>query len=114
MVLETKNNLAMALLDLRGFAWAKYLMEEVYNGRKTEMGKEHSYTLWAICYLANIYTEEGTPQTAKYILINGIAAGERSLSKDHLGVLIGCRELARTFSRQCRLDEGSIDPTNRR
>ncbi|CDM32508.1 hypothetical protein DTO013E5_8888 [Penicillium roqueforti] len=47
----------------------------------------------------------GELQKSEDILIEGIAAGKRSLSEDHLGVLMGCRELARTYSRQGRLDE---------
>ncbi|KAK9852217.1 hypothetical protein MYU51_008583 [Penicillium brevicompactum] len=105
LILEAKNNLAMTLLDLKQFAEARTLMEEVYNGRKEQIGKEHPYTLWALCYLAKIHTEEGNPHIAEPILIDGIAAGKRSLGEDHLGVLMGCGELARSYSRQGRLDE---------
>jgi hypothetical protein len=45
-VLETKNNLAVALLDLKELGGAQPLMEEVYNDRKAQMGKKHPYTLW--------------------------------------------------------------------
>lgn len=98
-VLETKNNLVMALFDLRELDDAICLMEEVYNGRKAQMGKEHPYTLWALCYLTKKYTEAGELQKADDILIEGIAAGKRSLGVNHLGVLMGCGELARTYSR---------------
>lgn len=104
-IFETKSNLAMALLDLEELGDAKALMEEVYHHRKAQMGKEHPYTLWALCYLSKIYIEEGELQKAERNLVEGIAAGRRSLGADHLGLLMGCGELARAYSRQGRLDE---------
>jgi ATP/maltotriose-dependent transcriptional regulator MalT len=69
------------------------------------MGKEHPYTLLALCYLSKIYIEQGELHKAETTLVEGIAAGRRSLGENHLGVLVGCGELARTFARQGRLEE---------
>jgi ATP/maltotriose-dependent transcriptional regulator MalT len=80
-------------------------MEDVYNNRKLQMGKEHPYTLLALCYLSKIYIEQGELHKAETTLVEGIAAGTRSLGENHLGVLVGCGELARTFARQGRLEE---------
>lgn len=105
MILETKSNLAMALLDLKQLHDARQLMEEVHNGRKLQMGKEHPYTLLALCYLSKIHIEQGELHKAEENLVEGIAAGKRGLGDDHLGVLVGCGELARAYARQGRLDE---------
>lgn len=69
------------------------------------MGKEHPYTLWALCHLSKIYIYEGELANAEITLVEGIAAGKRSGGEDHLGVLMGCGELARVYTRQGRLDE---------
>lgn len=50
-ILETMNNLATALMDLSQLKQASELMDEVYKHRKTRLGKEHPYSLWALCYL---------------------------------------------------------------
>jgi hypothetical protein len=39
------------------------------------------------------------------MLVDGVAAGKRSLTEDHLGVLMGCGELARVYARQHRFEE---------
>jgi tetratricopeptide (TPR) repeat protein len=98
------NNHAMALLDLGRLDEAKSEMTKVYEERKRQLGKEHPWTLWALCYLAKINIELGALSEAEEMLTWGIAAGERSLSKDHLGVLMGRGELGRVYARQGKLD----------
>lgn len=49
--LETMNNLAMALTDLGQLKQASELMDEGYKHCETKLRKEHSYSLWALCYL---------------------------------------------------------------
>jgi hypothetical protein len=39
------------------------------------------------------------------MLVDGIAPGKRSLSENHLGVLMGYDELARVYARQGRFEE---------
>lgn len=63
------------------------------------MGKEHPYTLLALCYLSKIYIEQGELHKAEEALVEGIVAGRRSLGEDHIGVLVGCGELARAYAR---------------
>ncbi|KAJ5113201.1 hypothetical protein N7456_001735 [Penicillium angulare] len=104
-IIESKKNLAMALLDLGHLKEARCLIEEVYESHKVEMGKEHPWTLWALCYLAKINIEEGNLKTAEEILIEGIAAGKRSLGENHIGILMGTGELARAYARQGYLDK---------
>jgi ATP/maltotriose-dependent transcriptional regulator MalT len=80
-------------------------MEDIYHHRELQMCNEHPYTLLALCYLSKIYIEQGELRKAEESLVEGVAAGRRSLGEDHLGVLVGCGELTRVFARQGRLDE---------
>ncbi|EEQ86211.1 uncharacterized protein BDCG_09480 [Blastomyces dermatitidis ER-3] len=45
---------------------------------KEKQGKEHPYTLWALCYLSKNLGE------TEDMLVGGIAAGKRSLGDEHL------------------------------
>ena len=80
-------------------------MTRVYDERKVKLGKEHPWTLWALCNLAKVHTELKHFQIAEDMLIPGIEAAKRSLSDDHLGVLMGEGELARVLARQGRLEK---------
>lgn len=51
------------------------------------MGKEHAYTILALCYLSKVCIEQGELYKADETLVEGIAAGRRSLGEDHLGVV---------------------------
>ena len=95
----------MALLDLKHSYHARGLMEEVYDQRKTQMGKKHPYILLAFCYLCKMYTGHGELTKAENTLLEGIAAGKRRLGEHHLGVLVGSGELARAYARKGRLNE---------
>ena len=103
--LTTKANLAMALLDLGKTGQAKNIITEVYRERQKQLGKEHPWTLWALCYLAKVEIETKCYQQAEELLVWGIEAGARSLSEDHLGVLMGSGHLAQLYARTGRLDE---------
>ena len=103
--LTTMNNLAMAYKDIGDLDQAKNLMNHVYTKRKLQLGKEHPWTLWALCNLAKVDVELENFRDAEDMLIPGIAAAKRSLSEDHLGVLMGEGELARLLAREGRLEE---------
>lgn len=105
--LATMNNLAMALLDLGRMDEAKSIMLEVHEQRQKQLGREHPWTLWALCNLEKINIELGHEflGEAEAMLTWGVVAGERSLSKDHLGVLMGRGHLARVYARQGHLDK---------
>ncbi|KAI0203135.1 hypothetical protein F4808DRAFT_467764 [Astrocystis sublimbata] len=92
--LTTKSNLAMAILDLGETDEASVLMSTVHKQRQQQLGKEHPWTLWALCYLAKIYVKLGRLNEAEAMLVWGVEAGERSLSKTQLGVLMGRGRIA--------------------
>ncbi|KAI8944243.1 hypothetical protein F4801DRAFT_600089 [Xylaria longipes] len=95
----------MAILDLGDPDKASEMMRTVLYQRQQQLGKEHPWTLWALCYLAKIYVKLRRLKEAETMLVWGVEAGERSLSKTHLGVLMGRGELARVYSRQGRTTE---------
>jgi len=99
------NNLAMALLDLEEREEAQYLMHTVFEERKKKLGKEHPWTLWALCNLAKIRLKMEYLNEAEEMLIPGIAAAKRSLGESHLGLLMGCGVLARGFARQKHFED---------
>ncbi|KAL8706410.1 MAG: hypothetical protein Q9201_000556 [Fulgogasparrea decipioides] len=90
----------MALSDLERYNEAEKLMKQVLEQRRAKLGKEHPWTLWAICNLAKVYTGLKLLKQAEDLLVPGIAAAVRSLGRDHLGVLMGTGELARVYARQ--------------
>ncbi|KAK3331187.1 hypothetical protein B0H66DRAFT_613321 [Apodospora peruviana] len=85
--LTTKANITMAQLDLGQLDKAKSVMTEVFHERQKQLGKEHPWALWALCYLAKIYIEMKSYH----------------LSDDHLGVLMGRGYLAKIYARTGRL-----------
>ena len=95
----------MALLDLGELDRAKKYMTEVYEQRRIKLGKEHPWTLWALCNLAKVHTELRLFDQAEDMLVGGIAAAERSLGEDHLGVLMGVGELARVYARHNKIEK---------
>lgn len=102
-VIATKMYLAMAMMETDNLADAQSYITDVYDIRKSRLGKEHPWTLWALCYQAKIMVKADQLGEAERLLVQGIAAGQRSLGDDHLGVLMGQGELARVYSRQGRL-----------
>ncbi|KAK2736911.1 hypothetical protein FQN57_000514 [Myotisia sp. PD_48] len=102
---ESKDIHEKVLVARRRIQGENDLKTQVYSERSQQLGKEHPWTLWALCYLAKVYVELGLLQEAENILMGGIAAGKRSLPEDHLGILMGCGELARTYARQGLLEE---------
>lgn len=99
------SNLALVILDLGQREPVRGMMHQVYETRKDKLGKEHLYTLWALCFLSKVHVELGYLNEAVDMLVGGIAAGKRSLGDEHLGVLMGCGELAQVYAKQGRLDE---------
>jgi tetratricopeptide (TPR) repeat protein len=94
------HNLGIALLDDRQLKEAQEIMSRVFEERKRKLGKEHPWTLWALCDLAKVKLELGHLQEAEEMLVPGIEAAKRSLSEEHLGVLMGEGALARVIARQ--------------
>lgn len=59
------SNLAMALLDLKYTEKAKVNMTEVYKERQRQLGREHPWTILALCYLAKTKIELGEVDEAE-------------------------------------------------
>ncbi|KAE8440751.1 hypothetical protein EG329_006610 [Mollisiaceae sp. DMI_Dod_QoI] len=115
-LLNTKQNMAMAQLD----CWltsgmpadatlldnAHQNMLEVLQRRRQLLGEEHPWTLWAVCSYSKVIIELGSLDEAENLLVKGIPAAYRGLGPNHPGVLMGCGELSKVYSRQGELSEG--------
>ena len=99
------NNLAMALLDLGQIDEAHEIMIQAYEERRWQLGKKHPCSLWALCNLAKTKVRLGLVKDAEDMLVGRIAAAKRSVSENHLGVLMGCGELARVHLLQGQFEE---------
>lgn len=66
--------------------------------RRRRRGWMAPWMLWVLAYLARIDVTLGRLAEAEGTLLWGIAAGERSLGPDHLGVLVARGELARVYT----------------
>ena len=121
--LKAKENLAMTCLEKTldfgqeiGFEEAlekgadsvqkAYSLEhEVLETRRRTLGKEHNFTLWAICNLARIKSSLGHLEEAEADMRAALKAGLRNLGEEHFGVLSGKTHLARVLVAQKRYDE---------
>ena len=101
------DNLAMTYLSIGGnlLEPAESLMTEVVQQRKTKLGKEHPYTLWALCNLARVKSALGSLDEAEAIMRAGIAVAERNLGTIHIGTLFGKNHLGENLVRQERYRE---------
>ncbi|KAI4116581.1 MAG: hypothetical protein LQ345_003026 [Seirophora villosa] len=97
--LIAKENLAMACLSFTGEvllngSTAHGIMEEVLQERKERLGKEHPWTLYAICNLARIKSGLGNHIEAERMMRDALPIAQRNL-----GLII------MVLVRQGRLDE---------
>jgi tetratricopeptide (TPR) repeat protein len=107
------DNLAMSYLDRAMFQdWssedvdqAHRLMLEVVEQRKTKLGKEHPYTLWAVCNLARVKSAQGDHTEAVSLMRGGIVIAERNLGETHIGTLFGKLYLGNALVSANKLDE---------
>lgn len=84
------------------------LEHEVLETRRTNLGKENNFTLWAICNLARIKSSLGHLEEAEADMRAALKAGIRNLGEEHFGVLSGKTHLARVLVAQKRYDEAEI------
>lgn len=101
----TKSNLSMALLDLGRHEEAKTHMTEVHLQRQKRLGKEHPWTLWALCYLIKINIELDLLDEAEEMAEWGTRAAIRSLHDKHLGVFMGQGCMAQIYVLTGRVEE---------
>ena len=92
------------------------LMQGVYARRRTKLGPEHVYTLWAACELGRTTASRGAlahdPQLieeAKTIYHDGLEIARRNLGLDHVGTLMGRSSLADTLVIEQKYDEAETE-----
>lgn len=108
--LSAKDNLAMTYLSIGGqcVVQAERLLIEVVNQRSKKLGKEHPYTLLALCNLARVETCLGRVKQAETRMRAGIQVAKRNLGEDHIGVLYGRTYLAQNLVEQERYEEAEL------
>jgi tetratricopeptide (TPR) repeat protein len=84
---------------------AHELMTEVLELRKKKLGREHSYTLLAICNLGIIKSALNRMDEAEEIMRAALHRAERNLGENHFGILAGRAYLANVLVRQKRYSE---------
>ena len=101
------DNLAMTYLEIGGelLPPAHELMLQVVEHRKQKLGKEHPYTLWAICNLARVKSALGHQGEAEHLMRAGLLIAERNLGENHIGTLFGRIYLGQVLVRQQHYDE---------
>ena len=99
-----KENIAMTNLELGGsnLVLARESMSEIVALRREKLGKEHGWTLWAICGLARIKSALGETDEAEKDLRAGLEIGARNYGENHLAILAGRTHLANVLVRQGR------------
>ena len=102
-----KENLAMANLELGGeyLVTARKSMSEIVALRREKLGKEHGWTLWAICGFARIMSALGEFDEAEKDLRGGLEIATRNFGENHLALLAGRTHLANMLVRQGRYTE---------
>ena len=102
--LIAEENFAMACLDLGGCLVEnahKYMLD-VLAKRKKKLGREHPYTLLAMCHLARVKAARGDFGDAEQLMNDGLATAERNLGPTHIGTLYGKSHLGRMLLLRCR------------
>ena len=99
-----KENVAMVNLELGAeyLALARDSMSEIVAVRREQLGKEHGYTLWAICNLARIKSALSHHDEAEKELRAALAIGIRNFGENHLAILAARTHLANILVRQKR------------
>ncbi|KAI1777835.1 hypothetical protein F4818DRAFT_326973 [Hypoxylon cercidicola] len=101
------EDLAMTRLRLG----AEYLpecherMDFVLRQREKALGKEHPYTLLAICNLGRVKSAMGQPEEAAKMMKRAVDIAERNLGENHYGVLAGKTHYAQVLVNQGRYEE---------
>ena len=105
--LSAMDNLAMTYLEIGGLVLypAHKLMLHVVEYRKRKLGKEHPYTLWAICHFARVKCALGHHDEAEHLIRTALLIAERNLGENHIGILFGRIYLGQVLVRQQRYDE---------
>jgi tetratricopeptide (TPR) repeat protein len=105
--LTAMESLAMSYLELGGelLSPAHELMTEVLELRKKKLGREHPYTLLAICNLGRIKSALNRTDEAEEIMRAALPIAERTLGENHFGTLAGRAHLANVLVRQKRYSE---------
>lgn len=80
-------------------------MEFVLKQREKSLGREHPYTLLAICNLGRVKSAMGQPDEAARIMKPAVDTAERNLGENHFGVLAGKIHYAQVLVNQGRYEE---------
>ncbi|KAL8942140.1 MAG: hypothetical protein Q9216_001825 [Gyalolechia sp. 2 TL-2023] len=109
--LIAKEHLAMACLSFEGDVLvddgprAHATMLEVFDQRTSRFGKQHPWTLYAICNLARVKSGLGAHDDAERLLRAALPIAQRNLGANHFGTLAGQAHLGNVLVRQGRLDD---------
>ncbi|KAL8995820.1 MAG: hypothetical protein Q9188_006721 [Gyalolechia gomerana] len=108
--LIAKEHLAMACLSFEGDVLvdgpkAHDTMIEVSEERKSRFGKEHPWTLYAICNLARVKSGLGDNEEAEKLMRTALPIAQRNLGENHYGTLSGQAHLGKVLVRKGRLDD---------
>ena len=102
--LSAMDNLGMTYLMIGGKLLdpAQDLMDEVVKYRREKLGKEHPYTLWAICNCARVKSARGFFEEAEKDIRAGLDVAKRNLGYKHSGTLYGMTRLGQVLLHQQR------------
>ena len=81
------------------------IMEAVLEERRTLLGKEHPYTLYAICNLARLKSAAGLPLEAEQLMLPALPVARRNLGPNHYGTLMGQSYFASVLVKQKRFED---------
>jgi tetratricopeptide (TPR) repeat protein len=84
---------------------AERIIEYVLKERTKILGKEHIYTLLAICNVAIVKSALGKLSEAEALIYRGLPIAERNMGKEHIGTLLGYHTLGSIRIRQQRYAE---------
>ncbi|KAI0868247.1 hypothetical protein GGS24DRAFT_223260 [Hypoxylon argillaceum] len=98
--LMTRNEVGMNMSTQRkGLPEAEVLVRDVLQARKRILGEEHAYTLWSVNDLSKVYMELGHNDQAVAILEEIMPIVIRTLSDDHVGIIMTKANLSRAYIR---------------
>ncbi|KAH8422393.1 uncharacterized protein LDX57_000149 [Aspergillus melleus] len=96
--LMVRNELGMSLCSQKlNLDEAERHVSNTLERRKKVLGEEHAYTLWSINDLSKIYCERRQFTDAARILEQIIPIVERTLGKDHVGMMMTKGNLCRAY-----------------
>ena len=105
--LWAKENIVRTSVYLGGdyIAEAESIIKFVMEERKKSLGKEHPFTLLAMCNTAIVKSTLGDLDEAESLILTGLPIAERNLGENHIGTLLGCHTLGSIRIRQQRYAE---------